>query len=146
MKNYIRILVYTISVLLIINSCGEETSPEVKTVLYQIPGCKGNSLSKSFNAQLDSCFHYSFAEKLEIEFCVSGNCCPDENRFVTTSKIVNDSIIIAVRDTAQHLCRCICNYIIHGEFESLPLNKYIVKCIMNTENKNDVLYLMEVKK
>ena len=120
MKNYIRTFVFIISGILIFNSCGEETSPEIKTMLYQIPGCKGNSLSKSMNAQIDSCFHYSFTETLEIEFCVSGNCCPDENRFVTTSKILNDSITIAITDTAENLCRCICNYIIHGEFESLP--------------------------
>ncbi len=143
MKNYIRTFVFIISGILIFNSCGEETSPEIQTVLYQIPGCKGNSLSKSFNAQIDSCFHYSFKEKLEIEFCVSGNCCPDENRFVTTSKILNDSITIAIKDTAENLCRCICNYIIHGEFESLPLDQYKVKC---TDGEGKVLYNEIVKR
>ena len=121
-------------------SCDDEFTSNVQTSIYQLPGCKSNSMFKSNETFGDSCFTYSFSDKLVIDFCVNGNCCPDSNRFYTTSDIFRDSISITIADTAQNLCRCMCNYIIHGEFESLPYDKYFVKCSIGKNGNQQLLY------
>lgn len=146
MRNLFVTLAFLIFAQVIFNSCETELSPETKISLYQVGGCQsnaGSSLQKNYS---DSCFSYSFFDKLSIDFCVTGNCCPEKNRFLITSTVVNDSIFIAVADTADELCDCICNYIIHGEFESLPLDKYFVKCFSNDEVPQHILYTEIVKR
>jgi hypothetical protein len=127
-------------------SCDNELSSKVQTSIYQVPGCKSNSLFKTGIDNRDSCFTYSYTEKLTVDFCVDGNCCPDSNRYSISSKILRDSITITVADTAQNLCRCICNYIIHGEFESLPKDEYFIKCILKKEGNQEITYAQTVKR
>lgn len=134
-----------ITLLFIIFVSCEESSVifDSKIKIYQIPGCQP-AISKFSNSLIDSCFNYTFFDKLKIDFCVSGNCCPDENRFLINYKIYKDTITITLTDTAANLCRCICNYIIHGEFESLPYDGYIIKCIQKTTNESKILYNQKV--
>ncbi len=129
-KSTILTAAFILSIIVSI-SCSEGLSSVIQTSIYQVPGCKKNSLFKTGTTYIDSCFTYSFTEKLIIDFCVGGNCCPDSHRYSITSKVLSDSIIISVIDTAQNKCKCICNYIIHGEFESLQKDEYFVKCILN---------------
>jgi len=127
------------------SSCSDESITPVKqTVLKQIAGCNKLSLNKSGSA--NSCFSYSFKDNLILDFCVSGNCCPDKDRYILTSGIVGDSIFITIKDTAQNLCRCNCNYIIHSEFFSLPRSNYIVKCIRKELPEDQVIYLEQVNR
>ncbi len=126
-SNYI----ITLSLILFIFSCETITqSPSEKLTFssHQISSCNGsNNLNKVL--QYDSCFTYSFNnDKLKIDFCVYGNCCPDSQRFVTDYSIKSDTIFVEVADTAENLCRCICNYTIHIEFTGLPENKYLFFC------------------
>jgi hypothetical protein len=110
-------------------SCSDKSSnpgnQQVKASLYQVGGCQSHLAKVS---EVDSCFSYQFGEKLVVDFCLTGNCCPDSNRFVLSHKISNDTIYIVAVDTAEHLCRCICKYVIHAEFENLPLSHYIFYC------------------
>lgn len=139
MKFFIPYIIFIFG-FLILNSCGEELSPDTKTILYQKGGCQSSTLREEKLSKRDSCFSYSFTDKLTIEFCVSGNCCPEENRFLLAHRLVKDSIIIAVKDTAENLCRCVCGYTIAAEFESPALNRYYVKCILTGEQEQDLLY------
>jgi hypothetical protein len=104
-------------------SCSHQsTNPENRQgVIYQILGCR-SGLSKVSD---DSCFSYQFEKTLRLEFCLTGNCCPDSNRFRLSSKIRNDTIFVVAADTAAHLCRCVCTYKIRAEFEDLPLDHYV---------------------
>lgn len=131
--------------LLVLNFCKESSvTPEVKATLYQINGCQPSLGKKANNLLNDSCFQYTFFDKLTIDFCVNGNCCPDKNRFLITNKIFKDTITITVKDTADNLCRCTCNYIIHGEFESLNYNSYVIKCLADKNQNYKLLYLQKV--
>lgn len=132
MKKYFILI--PICCLVFLSSCEDSASQEVQVSLFQAAGCKSNALSKISSIGIDSCFFYTFTQNLEIDFCLSGNCCPDKNRFATNHKIFADTIIITVKDTAPRLCHCICNYIIHGEFQNLARDKYFVKCIREEEN------------
>jgi hypothetical protein len=94
---------------------------------------------------LDSLFTYSFTDKLLIDFSVFSNCCPDSNRFAVTYAIAADTIVIAVADTAQNLCRCICTYMIHAEFAGLQRDHYVVRCkIGNDQGYDDPIHLVQV--
>lgn len=126
-------------------SCNDEiVFPSGQIIFNQIPGCQRQHLNKS--SLIDSCFSYLFNENLVVDFCVTGNCCPDKDRYIITSSIVEDSIFITVKDTAKNLCRCICNYIIHGEFQSLTKNNYIIKCIQKGLPDKEVIYLKQVSR
>jgi hypothetical protein len=138
---FVRILLF-ITLLILFQQCEGTLTGSGKTGnLYQITGCK-KYLQKS--SGIDSCFNYSFEETLKIDFCASGNCCPDSNRFLITSTISSDSIIITYADTAANLCRCICNYYIHAEFENLFNESYIVKCIRIDPHTSTTTYLKRV--
>ncbi len=105
--------------LLFCTGCADSTEPDDgNTVFYQNPGCVNKA------AVLDSCFSYTFTDKLVVEFCVEGNCCPDSNRFIFTQDITADTINITVTDIEANLCRCFCNYLLHYESAGLPLNSY----------------------
>ena len=119
-------------IVLYILSCSETTVPQkadVNFVAYQIPGCNKNALSKTANP--DSCFNYSFDKTLKIDFCVTGNCCPDSNRFISSYKLKSDTIFVTVKDTAANNCDCFCNYKFKLEFKNLKKDSYIFYCDYN---------------
>lgn len=118
----------------------ENGEAQVHGVLYQIPGCGGHGVAKT--AVGDSCFSYKFIQDLVVDFCVSANCCPDSNRFQFKHEIRNDTIAVAVADTAANLCRCVCNYVIHAEFSDLPRDRYIFYC----KYDNAIVYNEVVKR
>ena len=91
--------------------------------LYQVPGCGNTGLARL--SSNDSCFTYDFDRVLYLSWCVPANCCPDSNRFALSSKVRLDTIIVAVRDTAQRNCRCTCPYTICASFAELPLDRYV---------------------
>jgi len=123
---------FSLVTLIFFISCSDDSptnipSEEIKFVSYQVPGCNSSySLEKS--SLEDSCFTYIFNDTLKVDFCVSGNCCPDHDRFVTNYDINSDTIFVTVVDIAPDLCHCICNYVIHIEIVGLPLNSYLFYC------------------
>ena len=127
-------------------SCSDKsTNPENtnKNMLCQIPGCGYNFLAKTALEPGDSLFSYQFdEEKLLIDFCVTANCCPDSNRFSLSYEILSDSLAIAVEDTADGLCNCVCPYIIHVELYDLPLNHYVFSC----NYYNSIVYLEDIQR
>lgn len=133
MIRYSKLILSLTFLFLVINftSCYSDSSTNydengISFIAYQAGSCRGSSaLEKPI---IDSCFSYSFTNILKIDFCVSGNCCPDTNRFVITYELNSDTINVTVVDTAQHLCRCICNYKIHVEITGLSNNNYFFYC------------------
>ncbi len=128
-------------------SCKEKSAnPETQgpvSFSYQYGKCGEHSLQKPTVS--DSVFIYTFIDKLIIDFSVRGNCCPDSNRFTVTSTAGTDTIVVAVVDTAQHLCRCICTYMIHAEFGNLPNNHYVVRCTAGVpQGESDLIHLVDV--
>ena len=124
--------------------CKDEiSSPEVEASIYQKGKCIGSGLAKSV---ADSCFNYSFSQKLSLEFCVTGNCCPDSARFITNYEIAHDTIKIFVKDIEQNLCRCVCKYLIHAEFSYLNLSSMVVNCYQIADGKSQLLYNRKISK
>ncbi len=118
-------------------TCSEKsTGPgnqEIRANLYQIKGClSGLKLTQAGIA--DSCFGYQFGDTLSVEFCLTGNCCPDSNRFALTSELKGDTIFVAAMDTAEALCLCICNYRVHADFMNLPLSRYVFVCTRSDDS------------
>ncbi len=140
--NFLFSLFIIFIIVLYILSCSETTEPQkadVNFVAYQIPGCNKNALSKTANP--DSCFNYSFDKTLKIDFCVTGNCCPDKNRFASSYKIKSDTIFVTVKDIEENNCRCMCNYTIHLELKNLENDNYVFYC-----DYNNLTYRELVKK
>jgi hypothetical protein len=122
-------------------SCSNTTEPENKDknfISYQIPGCNHNSALGKVSA-IDSCFSYSFNDTLKVNFCVTGNCCPDSDRFTTEYKIKSDTIFVYVTDKAENNCDCMCNYTIHLELYNLEQNRYIFQCNYDNFNYNEIV-------
>ena len=143
----VKYCVYVISlcVLLVGYSCIDDPLTSENGVTFQqIPGCQNNILNKLTSGDL--CFSYTFRQELDLQFCVSGNCCPDSNRYVLASKFAFDTLEIAVKDTAANLCKCICKYFIKARFEDLTKDRYIVKCVQEESIDKKVLYLQEVNR
>ena len=137
------IMFFFISIFLLIG-CDQSVEPaKDKNSIIQIPGCDSTRLGKTLIPD-DSCFSYQFYESLIVDFCVSGNCCPDSNRFSTNHTITNDTIIVAVADTAGQLCRCVCTYILHGEFHDLPGNNYLFLVYQMEDSAETLLYAVNV--
>jgi hypothetical protein len=111
-------------------SCSDKSSnlgnQQVKALLYQVGGCQSHVADEV--SQIDSCFTYQFIEKLDVDFCMPANCCPDSNRFAFSYSVKNDTIFMVVTDTAERNCYCFCSYTIHAEFENLPLTRYVFYC------------------
>jgi len=121
-------LVIVISMLVFIGNCSNDTvAPKPTVVLQQVSGCHYNQALAPPNPE-DSCFSWQYSSYLSVAFCVVGNCCPDHDRFSLAYSIDNDSISIAVADTAAELCQCTCPFLIRAEFHDLPLNQYAVVC------------------
>ena len=133
MKTFAKFYSFLLFLLLIfISSCSNGTQnkiqeEQIEFASNQIPGClRDSSLVKVSN--IDSCFDYIFTDTLKIDFCVSGNCCPDSQRFLTEYKLKSDTLFVSVIDTAKNLCDCICNYKIHLEISGLSENQYLFYC------------------
>jgi hypothetical protein len=117
-------------------SCSSQTSdPEVlaqeKFQIYQVPGCVDSARNTIIDNEL--CFSYSFTDILTVDFCLPANCCPDTNRFEFSYIIAEDHISVAVADTTERLCRCICPYILRAEIHDLPLDRYVFVCTYDGE-------------
>lgn len=122
---------------LLLATCTDKSSGpgnlEPGASLRQIKGCFSLPSLTEF-AYTDSCFTYEFGDTLVIEFCLTGNCCPDSDRFTLVYEMKSDTIMVAATDTAQHLCHCICNYRIHAEFSNLQLNSYVFVCTRSDDS------------
>ena len=120
-------------------ACQESTTSaddgkgNVSTTFYQVPGCMTRSNSLAEDALRDSCFSYSWDDQLEVEICLSANCCPDVGRFDFSQVISDDMISVTVADTAEQLCDCICLYNLHFEFADLPESVYQFRCYYHGE-------------
>ena len=140
----IRIVVavfFWVSVAALLHSgCGKSVGPENdQTWIVQMPGCKSGQLGKS-SVSTDSCFTYQFHDALDVYFCATANCCPDTNRFLIKHEIRNDTILVTIADTAAHLCRCTCTYMLHAEFQNLPGDQYVFVCQREDYSSTLVLY------
>jgi len=142
MKTIARVLLVIIISLSVYSGCDNSVTsgPNPDPSLRQLPGC----IKKT--GDNDSCFTYAFAENLVADFCVGGNCCPDHDRYLLTKQIISDTIIVSVTDTAGNLCHCMCNYIVHSEFTSLPLNSYLFNVIMVDSLNKELLYSVRVNR
>lgn len=117
-------------------SCSSQSNePELLSaenfLIYQVPGCADAAQIAIVDNEL--CFSYSFTDTLTVDFCLPANCCPDSNRFEFSYTISNDRISVAVADTAEHLCRCICPYVIRAEIHDLTLDRYVFICTYDGE-------------
>jgi hypothetical protein len=126
MNNARPVVLLLTAVLIAQSGCDKSVNPvEGDVRLEQIPGCKSGQLSKGL---ADSCFAYVFNDVLDIYFCASANCCPDTNRFRMSYDIRRDSIVVTIADTAAHLCRCNCTYMLRAQFRDLPGDSYRFVC------------------
>jgi hypothetical protein len=124
--------------LLTLVSCKEHSSgtdtADIPSFMYITSRCLSAALSVSSSranttaATPDSNFTYTFKQNLILDFSAAGNCCPDSNRFVVSQEIRNDTVLVTIIDTARNLCRCMCSYMIHAQWNNLPLDSYIVRC------------------
>ena len=124
-------------------SCSEDspiktTNEDIVFTANQIPGCNGSFTLDKVSVS-GSCFSYTFDDTLKIDFCVPGNCCPDSDRFVTNYDIKSDTLFVTVADTAENLCYCICNYVIHIEVTGLPNERYVFRCDYENLEYNEVV-------
>jgi hypothetical protein len=129
MKARIAVLILAWLACSLMSCSHQSTNPgnqQAQGVIYQIRGCQ-SAFSKAAAAS-DSCFSYQFEKTLRLEFCLTGNCCPDSNRFRLSGKIRNDTIFVVAADTAAQRCRCVCTYKIRAEFNEVPLNHYVFYC------------------
>jgi hypothetical protein len=100
------------------------TGPATTTsVVFEVPGCR-SSYPGNAPMSVDTCFSYQFHDQLNVDFCVSANCCPDSNRFSIDHTIKADTITVTIADTAASLCRCMCRHWIHAEFYVLGSDDY----------------------
>lgn len=120
---------------------GENSKASIK----QVGGSTSSALDK-ITKESDSCFSYYFHNDLIVDFCVSGNCCPDSNRFFSDYRISMDTITVTIADTAANLCKCICNYNIRAELEGLLLNRYLFKVEKQDSSYRQTLYSENIYK
>jgi hypothetical protein len=119
-------------------SCAKSTEPApVAFVAYQVSGCNQTPAKSSHS---DSCLSYRFHDALLVDFCASGNCCPDSQRFMIHNEIHHDTIVVTIADTAAQLCRCNCRYVLHVEVEDLPLPSYLFVCRRQDYSSQFILY------
>jgi hypothetical protein len=136
-------LVVIIALPLCLISCKGSTEPLIpRFVAQQVPGCSA-SLNKTVIG--DSCFSYQFHDALTMEFCMTGNCCPDSNRFSFRHSLIQDTILIVVSDTAAHLCRCTCNYLLRAEVNNLERDDYLVLCVREDYPSQYIFYSVRVR-
>ncbi len=116
-------------------SCSDESPLEADKVVLsakEFSGCiKKRTTELEKITSKDSSFHYTFGDKLKVDFLVKANCCPENKSFFTDYKINNDTIFVTVVDTTKEHCYCLCNFNIHLEFEGLKKRKYLFYCDYN---------------
>jgi len=142
MRIFFRIvqLVITVIIMLLFLSCKEKsTDPQNAEIAFSVSSSKCALHGLAKGSILDSLFTYSFSNDLLIDFSVWSNCCPDSNRFIINQSSRADTLNVMVLDTAQHLCHCICPYVIHAEFQNLPNDHYVVRCVLQTPTGNPEL-------
>jgi hypothetical protein len=98
------------------------------TSFYQIPGCDRTDLLFKTGTTDDRCFFYTFDNILKVDLCLPANCCPDSDRFDYDHDVKNGIITFTVVDTADNLCRCTCNYLVHANISGLTEDKYTFNC------------------
>ena len=128
-------------------SCKEKsTGPTTQQpVLFSSRSSKCLSQGFAKSSGLDSVFTYSFTDTLLIDFSAIANCCPDSDRFEISQEIGTDTLIVSVADTALHLCRCVCPYMIEVEFVGLPNDHYVIRCrIGDPQGYVDPIHLVNV--
>lgn len=127
MRRIVLTVAMTVLALTLSTCTDRSSSPSVSqptASIRQMGGCLGNPVTRV--SQLDSCFAFQFYDTLIVSFCLTGNCCPDSDRFRFSCTVFNDTVYIAASDTAAILCKCICSYSIRAEFANLPLGHYII--------------------
>ena len=138
-RNLVSLLVASLALLPL--ACVESTNPGTANFLaYQVPRC-GSGLGK---VSADSCFSYRFGDVLIADFCASGNCCPDSNRFLIEAEVAHDTVFVTIADTARHLCRCTCSYLLHVELADLHLPSYVFVCQRQDYSSRYILYCERV--
>ena len=126
------------------SACGEKSSvpnsPQPAASVGQVPGCMSvNNLYKRTSSIAE--FTYEFTvSKLSLDFVLPDNCTADSIRFATSYKFEGDTIFVTSIDTATINARCPCNYLIHAEFEGLPLDRYYVVCTRIDDGVETVPY------
>lgn len=118
-------------------ACRTSTEPESPGFVgFQVPGCQP-SLGKT--GWGDSCFSYTFREDLSVDFCATGNCDPAVNCFSIAQQIQNNTIFVAVADTAANVSWCDCTYKLHMEFWNLLHDSYLLICTQMVGSKGYLL-------
>jgi hypothetical protein len=108
-----RILYSLLAVSTLLISCKDSTTNSPKTNNHNVysiavDGCQ-NALNK--RASSDSIQSFEFNDdSLKIIIHVTANCCPEIDRFITTTTIDEDSVHLQVQDVAKGLCNCNCPY------------------------------------
>ena len=129
---------------LLFAACGEKSSvpsaSQPAASVSQVPGCLSSAgLYKSTASLAD--FTYEFTvSKLSLNFVLPDKCTADSIRFATSYKFEGDTIFVTSIDTATINARCPCNYLIHAEFEGLPLDRYYVVCTRIDDGVETVPY------
>jgi hypothetical protein len=141
MKNLIPCVLITFFFSL--SGCNTVDSGNPKDQLnYQVSKCL-NHFSKTSSISADSCFTYSFSNSLIAEYCVSGNCCPDSNRFAFIQETGDDTLNIFVTDIEENQCHCICSYMLHSEFTGLQHNTYLLNIYLTSKQGEKTLLYSE---
>ncbi len=123
-------------------TCSRSTEPTTSGIVaFQVPGCR-QGIGRA--SAIDSCFSYRFEDFLLVDFCAAGNCCPDSNRFLIKCSIRQDTILVAIADTAANLCRCTCRYLLHVQMEGLPLDSYRFVCVQEGASGEYLLYSEQI--
>jgi len=108
----------------------------------QIPGCVSHGMNKI--SATDTNFVWTFTDRLVLDFGLLADCSIDSIRFATSHSISNDTIYVVSVDTATQNEYCICDYIIHAEFENLPLDHYVIICTQIDNGTRIVVYAKDV--
>ena len=131
---------------LFLSTCSDNSSnlsdKQPSDSVVQIPGCSSHGLIRLSSS--DTSFAWTFTDRLVIDFCLTGDCTPDSIRFATSHSISSDTIYVVSVDTATYNQKCICVFIIHGEFENLPLDYYVVICSRVDNGVETVSYNRDV--
>ena len=139
-----RTFAFLAIILVAIAGCDKSTGPTVSTLTaYQVPGCVSGIAQQ---APGDTCFAFEFQQKLFVQFCATGNCCPDSDRFSFRHSISRDTIYVTIADTAAQLCRCMCKYTLVMEFTGLEKNSYQFVCSREDYSNRLIIYSKRVSR
>ena len=146
MKTTLFTTVLLLPIIAIVACTQKSTAPaeeDIQAELQQVPGCQAFPSTQAA-VPSDTCFSYLFADQLIIDFCLTGNCCPDSNRFDLSYRLSYDTIAVVAIDTAEDLCDCICTYVIHTELDHLPLDHYVFRCEQHRPDTSILWYVKDL--